>query len=357
MTTSWKIYTTNPEAWNAMLQACERAEKSIDLEQFIFVADKIGEKFIDVCARKAKEGVKVRFLWDAAGSFSFFGSSIVEDLKNKGIELTFFKTLLPGLSTFHDFRSWYFRNHRRTLVIDGKIGFTGSICIHEYTEEWRDTHILLKGPVVEDMQKAFERMLDRAHGRHVPRRIPDKRDREFEYITNTPLGRNRRLYNKIVEAIREAKEYIYISTPYFVPTHRLARALRLAARRGVDVRIIIPEKSDHPIVDLGARTFFHHMLNTGVKIHLYQGKMLHGKTIAVDGKWASAGTLNIDHISLLYNFEANIVSTNTTFADDISSHFIRDLRNTKEVTYEAWKNRSWTEKIAVFFVKFIRSFL
>ncbi|MDP3962718.1 MAG: phospholipase D-like domain-containing protein [bacterium] len=359
--TSWKTYTANPKAWKAMLQACENAEESIDLEQFIFMADEIGNKFIEVCTRKAREGVKVRFLWDAAGSFTFFGSSMVEDLKNKGIELVFFKTLFPGFFTIHDYRSWYFRNHRRTLVIDGKTGFTGSICISKEMKEWRDTHVKIEGPVVEDMKKAFERMLDRAHGKRVPRRIPEKRsggvDHEFEYITNTPMGRNRRLYNRIVEALRNADKYIYITTPYFVPTHRIARILRQAAHHGVDVKIIIPEKSDYPIVDLGARTFFHSLLWSGVKIYLYKGKMMHSKTVVVDDKWASVGTLNIDHISLLYNFEANLVTKNRHFAEELSSHFAHDLQSSQEITYEEWKNISFVKKIVLFFVKFIRGFL
>ncbi len=355
--TTWELYTTNPTAWDAMLEACEEAKESIDLEQFIFVADEIGNKFIDVCARKTKEGVKVRFLWDAAGSFTFSGSSIVEDLKHKGIELIFFKTLFPGFFTMHNYRSWYFRNHRRTLVIDGKVGFTGSICIYKYMEKWRDTHVRIEGPVVKNMQKAFEGMIDRAHGKRVPKRQDVGKSHDFEYITNTPLGKNRQLYRKVVEAIRDSKKYINIISPYFVPTHKISRVLRLAAHRGVEVKIIIPERSDFPIVDLAARTFFHNMLKSGVRIYLHKGEMIHSKTMVVDGNWASMGTLNLDHISLLYNFEANIVTDNEKFAKELDEHFEDDLKSSQEVTYEEWKNRFFVEKIATFFVKFFRSFL
>ncbi len=355
--TIWNTYTENTEAWKAMLIACENATETIDLENFIFEKDELGNHFIEVCTRKASLGVRVRFIWDAAGSFSFFSSSIVEELKNKGIELVFFKTLLPSIFTFHRYRSWYFRNHRRTMIIDGKTGFTGSVSISQRTEKWRDTNVELQGPVVKDMQDEFEKMWARAKGNKVSEGFAKKNDYEFQYITNTPLLRKHHLYRTIVEAIRNAKRNIYITTPYFVPTHRIARVLRLAAHRGVSVHILIPEKSDYPIVDLGARTFFHKLLKSGVRIYLYRGSLLHCKTIVIDDDWASVGTLNIDHISLLYNFEANIVTSNRQFVAELDAHFQKDIHNTEYITLEQWNNRYFLEKISTFCVKIIRIFL
>ena len=357
-TTSWELYTSNPQAWDAMLDACEEATTSIDLENFIFTPDAIGTKFIDVCARKAKQGVKVRFIWDAAGSFSFFGATIVEDLKAKGIELVFFKTLLPHIFKIHKFRSWYFRNHRRTLVVDGKIGFTGSTSISIRMEKWRDTNIRVEGPVVKDMQKAFERMWERAQGNKLEKIHGDtKTDQEFEYTTNNPFPRKNFLYTKIITAIRTSQECIDITVPYYVPTHRISRVIRLAARRGVKVRLILPEMSDFPTVDLGARTYFHSLLHAGVKIFLYKGKMIHTKSIVIDTAWATVGTLNLDNISLRYNFEANLVSSNREFVAELSSHFENDLKSCTEVTLKEWDDRFFVEKIATFLVKFLRMFL
>ena len=355
--TKWNLYTSSPEIWEAMLRACREAKETIDLEQFIFTADEIGSRFIEVCTEKAKEGVKVRFLWDAAGSFTFFGSSIAEDLRKKGVTLVFFKTLFPNLFSMHNYRSWYFRNHRRTLIVDNKIGFTGSICISKRMENWRETHVEVHGAVVKDMQEAFERMWTRAHEKKVSKKIAKKRDHEFEYITNSPIPRQKALYNKVVEAIRNSRKYIYITTPYFVPTPRLARVLRLAAHRGVDVQIILPERSDYPIVDLGARTFWNSMLRSGVRIFLYKKGIIHSKTIVIDGDWSSVGTLNFDNISLLYNFESNLVTTNSKFAEELASHFVHDLKECQEITHENWKKRFFVEKIATFFVKIFRSFL
>lgn len=355
--TNWKLYTSNEQTLQAMIESCEQAKETIDLEQFIFVIDNFGNKLIEVCSRKAKQGVKVRFIWDSAGSFSFMGSEIIENLKDKGIELVFFKTLLPSIFDAPNYRSWYFRNHRRTLIIDKKIGFTGSICIYEKTKNWRDTNIKIEGPVLKDMNITFERMWNRAHGKKLPKiKYDTYNDQEFKYVSNSPLPRHRRLYNQLVEAIRNSKKYIYITTPYFVPTHRLARVIKLAAHRGVDVRIIIPEHSDHTFVDLAARTYFYNLLKSGVRIFLYKERMIHCKTIIIDDDWSSIGTLNIDHVSLLYNFEANIISSNINLSRELVSHFFTDTNNSEEITLEKWNQRYWVEKFAGIFIKLIRSF-
>ncbi len=300
--TLWKLYTTNESGWEAMIEACEHAKISIDLEQFIFITNEIGKRFIEVCARKAAEGVKVRFLWDAAGSFSFFGSSIASELKGKGIELIFFKTLLPSIFELHRYKSWYFRNHKRTLVIDNKVGFTGSICVSDEMINWRDTVVRLEGSIVERMQLEFERTWNRAL--HKKKRNKDLQNirstGEFRYVTNYPFPRKHFLHKEIIEKIRTAKRYIYITTPYFVPTRHLSRVIRRAAERGVDVRIIVPVWSDHPIVDLCSRSFYTQMLKAGVRIYLYKGEMVHNKTITIDDTWSTVGTLNLDSISLIF---------------------------------------------------------
>lgn len=340
-----------------MIKACEEAKESIDLEQFIFVPDDLGNRLIDVCSERAANGVKVRFIWDAAGSWSFFGAGIISDLAKKGIELVFFKTLFPKIFDAHDYKSWYFRNHRRTLVVDGKTAFTGSICIYEKMKDWRDTCIKIQGPVVRDMQDSFNRMWLRAQGKRLPKiKIHKYHDHEFRYVTNTPIPGHKRLYNNLVDSVRGAEKSIFLTTPYFVPTRRLAKTLRLQAQRGVDVRILMPSWSDNTLVDLCARTFFNSMLKSGVKIFLYKEGMLHAKTMIIDGKKGGVGTMNLDNVSLNYNFEANIVSENVTFAEELTKHFMHDLEKSEEMTFEKWKNRYWVEKIASFFMRFVRGF-
>lgn len=355
--TSWNFYTTNDEGWDAMLQACEDAKESIDLEQFIFIRNDIGNKFIDVCSRKAALGVKVRFLWDAAGSFSFYNSSTITELKEKGIELVFFKTLFPSIFKFHNYKSWYLRNHKRTLVVDNKIGFTGSICFSDEMKNWRDTVVRLDVPVVKEMQEEFESTWNRAKNRKKDKVHKSKSGSEFRYVTNYPFIRKHFLYKETIEAIRTARKSILITTPYFVPTRHLSKVIRGAGKRGVEIKIIVPLWSDHPIVDLCSRSFYTKMLKAGVRIYLYKGEMVHSKTMIVDGKWSSVGTLNMDAASLLYNFEANIISTNVLFASELTEHFNTDLKDTDEVTYEVWNNRFWVEKFFGYFARFLRDFL
>jgi len=355
--TTWTLYNANEEAWEAILADCAKAQKSIVLEQYIFVPDEFGNKLIDICTERAAHGVNIRFLWDANGSFSLWGANTVADLRNKNIQLLFWKTLIPNYSKVSNWRSWFFRNHRRTLVIDGEIGYTGSMCVYEPMKKWRDTNLRLQGPVVKEMQNAFDRMWARAtENKHFPRRTR-VRDHEFKYITNNPAPRRRHIYSELVEAIRSARKYIYITTPYFVPTHRIIRILRLAARRGVDVRIIIPENSNYYAVDLGARSYFNTLLQSGIRIFLYSGNLIHAKTAVIDGEWSTVGSMNLDRISLLYNFEANIVSRNPKFAEELAALFVKDITDSKEVNLKDWQNRFFIEKIPEILIKLVRKFL
>jgi cardiolipin synthase len=360
--TTWTLYASNEEAWEAMLADCAKAQRSIVLEQFIFVRDDYGSRLIDICAERAAAGVDVRFLWDAAGSFSFLGSNIADDLRTKHIRLLFWKTLIPGYYSVPNLRSWFLRNHRRTLVIDEEIGYTGSICVKDAMKGWRDTNARFVGPIVSQMQSAFERMWARADDKkHLPPRVAP-RDHEFAYMTNYPSPGKRRIYRSLVEAIRNAQKYIYLTTPYFVPTRRLSRVIKLAAHRGVDVRIILPEKTDHyPAMDIGARSFFSTLLESGVRIFLYPNKngdsLIHGKTAVIDGEWSTIGSLNLDNVSLLYNFEANVVTTNSRFAEELVSHFVHDMSLSKEVSKEAWERRFFLEKLPEYAIKIVRKFL
>ena len=341
----WKLFEINRDAWLSMLSDCARAKKSIVLEQFIFVNDEFGQKLINVCAERAKEGVIVRFLWDAAGSFTFWGSGIVENLAKKGIELVFWKTLIPGYYKVPDYRSWYLRNHRRTLVIDNEIGYTGSICVENDKKNWRDTNVRMTGPVVLEMTSAFERMWARAKRiRKLPRRR-HAHDPEFRYLTNFPSPGRRHIYAAVVDAIRQATSYVYITTPYFVPTRRLLLAIKGASERGCEVRLIVPERSDYYVVDLGARAFFNTLFQSGVKIFLYTGNMIHCKSVIVDGVWATVGSMNMDSVSLLYNFEANIITTNAKFIGELKRHFAHDLEEARQVIASEWYKRFFLEKI------------
>lgn len=355
---SWTLYSDNQNAWDSILKDCSNAKKSIVLEQFIFATDEFGQKLIDICAERASKGVSVKFLWDAAGSFTFWGSNIVEDMRKKGIQLQFWRTLIPSYFKIPNYRSWYLRNHRRTLVIDGEIGYTGSMCIQNEFKNWRDTNVRLEGYVVGSMQNAFDRMWARAlKHRPLPPRVKIDNS-EFLYITNFPAPGKHEIYEHLVTAMRLAKKYIYITSPYFVPPHRMLKTIRTAAKKGVKVKIILPEKTDHyPTLDIAARSFFSTLLESGVEIFLYKGNLIHSKAVTIDGTWATVGSLNLDNASLLYNYEANIVTTNDDFAIELTDHFNNDLTNSIQVDRQEWKNRFFMEKIPEFLIRLVRKFL
>ena len=203
----------------------------------------------------------------------------------------------------------------------------------------------------------------------LPKRRPlppplKSRNSEFRYLTNYPAPGRRFLYSHIIESIRNADKFVYITTPYFTPTHTLLRAITQAARRGVDVRIMLPERTDHyPILDLAAQSYFTKLFEAGARVFLYAGNhgdsdnIIHGKTVVIDGKWATVGSLNFDSVSLLYTYEANIVSTNATFAGELVSHFVHDMSLSTEVSHTEWRKRLFIQKIPEYLVKFIRRFL
>lgn len=354
--TRWSLYTSPTTTWEAIFAACKQATQSIDLEQFIFVDDEIGRKLLDICATKAQQGVRVRLLWDGAGSFNLFGNFLISELSQKHIQVAFFNTILPR--AFHNHRWWFFRNHRRSIVIDKTIAFTGSFSIWEKTKEWRDTTVRIEGSIVASIEASFEVMWARAHNIKTDwsARAVSSED-GFSYVTNSPVPGKQFLYHRIIDAIRNARSYICITTPYFVPDRRLIRVLRLAARRNVLVQIIIPESSDHPVVDLGAESYFHVLLTAGVKIFRIKQPLIHSKSIVIDDDWATIGTMNLDSVSLHYNFEANIVSNKREFVEEIKTIFYQDLEIATEVQPHIWESRPFTQKWLEFLVRFVRTFL
>lgn len=341
---NWTIHRDSVVAWKEMLDACKNAQETVDLEQFIFVPDDIGKQFLDVCIEKAQQGVRVRLLWDAAGSFSFFGAGMIEDLKKKGVHLRFFKALIPRNAWNH--RLWFFRDHRRSLVVDGRIAFTGSASIWEETHDWTETHIKVTGPIVFSITETFEQMWRRADtktyrwNKQTPRIYGD-----IAYVTNSPIRKMRFLYKEIYDALEKAEKSICITTPYFCPDRTMLRQLLKARKRDVVIKLILPEQSDHFFVDLGAYSFFNRLLKAGVRIFFYEKGMIHSKSIIVDDTWATTGTLNFDNVSLRYNFEANIVTTNPQLISDLKTIFQDDLNASKEVTQETWKTRPLIQKV------------
>ena len=358
-----------------MLADCEEARKSIDIEQFIFEPDELGKRFFEVLKKKSKEGVRVRIICDAVGSYSFLNSQAERELKAEGVEIKFFNPIKPW--RIGNFSSWFLRDHRKLLIVDGEVGHTGGVGLEKRMENWRDTNVRMTGPVVSEMSSVFERMWlvspERKFFRFKPTFSPGS---EFSFLTNSPRFRGRYIYHDLLRNIRSAKHYLYITTPYFVPSIRVFSALTKAAKRGVDVRLLLPEASDVKTVDFAAGSYFILALNAGVKIYLYphtqkvgdanrrtnnvasrdngtnqyhknrgvgvydNNRILHTKTAVSDDVWGTVGSANMDNQSLLLNFEGNIRSSNSTFISELKAQFREDISEIAPLTKEAWMGRS-----------------
>jgi cardiolipin synthase A/B len=351
----WCFYRSSAHAWDTLYEACAKAKSSIDFEQYIFADDAAGSRFIDLFERKSKEGVRVRLLCDMQGSFSFFISSRVRELEEAGAKVQFFNPVSPW--RVRKFFSWFNRDHRKLVIIDRELGFTGGVGVRADMTYWQDMMVSFAGDVVIELEQAFEHMWystkrDQFLRFKDPKQTPDG----FFVATNAPHFRQRHINGITLEAMRGAKKSVYITTPYFVPDTKFFRVLRLAARRGIDVRLLIPKVTNHLLVDFASHSFYSRALRFGVRIFEYgDGEkakaeerihtMHHGKTIVIDGEWASVGSANIDNLSTFFNHELVVASVNKKFAADIQGVFLDDLQYAKEIRLNEWKARAFSSKV------------
>jgi cardiolipin synthase A/B len=339
----WKLYSNSHEAWEAMYADCEKAKESIDYETYIFTVDEIGQRFIDLFIKKSLEGVRVRILLDMVGSYGLYISRLPEELQRSGVEVRFFNPVSPWRIT--NFTSNFFRMHNKMLVVDHNIVHTGGVNIRDDMRSWRDSNVRLQGELAEEATFIFARMWRIIEqGKFLPFKKTSIYVKNFAFSTNAPHLRQRFIYNELVEAIRNAKKYVYLTTPYFVPDIRLLRVIRLAARRGVDVRILLPLVSNYKSIDVAAQSYFTLLLKSGVKIYRYKDPMLHAKTAVIDREWSTIGSFNLDGQSLLFNYELNVVSHSEEFAFELQEIFMKDLQKAHPVLANEWYGRSILRK-------------
>lgn len=355
--TVWQFATTTKEAWVQSLKLIGEARESLYIEQFLFFPDSAGEAFIEVLIKKAREGVHVKLIVDSVGSFPLGRSDYLQKMEEAGVKIKFFNWMLPFSKNSK--KLWYFRNHRRMIIVDRNIMITGGTCIGKHMEDWRDTQVRIEGPVVQQAVKVFDQTWKKVYKKHtLSLGVQYKSGIDgFSYITQAPFLAERHVYHRLIDAIRQAKKYVYLTTPYFLPDNRLQRVLILAAKRGVDVRILIPKISNHHVVQIGAQTYFEYFLRRGVKIYRYTESMLHAKTAVIDDEWGMIGTMNLDNISLRYNFESAIVSTNPLCVTELREHFQADEKHAELLSLDEWNNRSILEKFQEAVVWPIRKFL
>lgn len=342
-----EIFTDGNEKFDALIADMEQAKDHIHLIYYIIRNDNLGQRIADTLVKKAKEGVKVRFLYDDMGSRGL-GKKYITRLKDAGVEVeSFFPPLIPKVN----FKINH-RNHRKLAIIDGNIGYIGGFNIgDEYlgaSEKfgyWRDTHLRVIGESVRNMQIRY--ILD---WNQASRNTILYEDRYFEsnpqgdvgiqIVSSGPDSDWEQIKIGYIKMIMEARDYVYIQTPYFIPDESLADAVRIAVLSGVDVRIMIPNKPDHPFVYWATYSYVGELLEAGAKIYVYQPGFLHAKTIVVDGKIASVGTANIDVRSFRLNFEVNAFLYSEKIARKLVSEYHKDIANSNELTWDVYKQRS-----------------
>ncbi|MFB4170121.1 cardiolipin synthase [Virgibacillus sp. JSM 102003] len=344
---SVKIYTDGEEKFTALLEDLEKAKDHIHLLYYIIRHDQLGKRIADVLIRKASQGVEVRALYDDMGSRGI-SKKFLNRMRKAGVQVeSFFPPKIPKVNLKINYR-----NHRKLAIIDGTVGYIGGFNIgDEYLGHnkkfgyWRDTHLRISGDAVPNMQTRF--ILD---WNQASRNDIMYEDRYFEaesdgdvgvqIVSSGPDSDWEQIKNGYIKMIMTAKEYVYIQTPYFIPDESLRDALRIAVLSGVDVKIMIPNKPDHPFVYWATLSYIGDLLNAGADVYIYQHGFLHAKTIVVDGKIASVGTANIDVRSFRLNFEVNAFLYDKGLAERLVEAFHDDVARSTIMTRKLYAKRS-----------------
>ncbi|MFD1019964.1 cardiolipin synthase [Thalassobacillus hwangdonensis] len=342
-----ELYTDGQKKFHALMEDIERATDHIHLLYYIIRDDQLGERLAEALIKKIDEGVHVRVLYDDMGSRSL-KRRYIKKIKDAGGEVeSFFPPLIPKLNLKINYR-----NHRKLVIIDGRIGYIGGFNIgDEYLGfnkrfgYWRDTHLRVEGGAVHNMQTRF--ILD---WNHASRRDIQYEDRYYksepvgnaamQIVSSGPDSEWEQIKHGYIKMILSAKEYIYIQTPYFIPDDSLLDALRIAVLSGVDVRLMIPNKPDHPFVYWATYSNVGDLLKAGATIYIYQKGFLHAKTIVVDGKIASVGTANIDVRSFRLNFEVNAFLYEPDISRELAERFDEDTAESTQLTWKLYQKRS-----------------
>jgi cardiolipin synthase len=337
-------YTFGQHLYDDMIEAIDAAQDFVYLASYIWKGDEVGQAVKDAVVRAADRGVLVCVVYDA------FANLVVPRSFQKfpeGVHVLRFPVLRTWVPII-DVRSTG-RDHRKILVVDGRIGFVGGYNIGStYADSWRDTHVRVTGPAVWELENSFVDFWNRhraqGHGPVLPDSGTDLWDPSIVAARNEPsrvIYPVRALY---LEAIDRAMHRVWITQGYFIPDREIKAALLAAANRGVDVRVIMPARSNHVLADVVAHSYFSELLEGGVHLHLYRDVMVHAKTMTVDGHWATIGTANIDRLSLQGNYEINLEITDTDQAAVMEEIFRTDLENCDEVLLEEWEERTWPRK-------------
>ena len=342
-------------AYAAMFKAMQSARDHINLETFIIDDDEVGRKFSDLLLKKQAEGVQVNLIYDSVGSFTT-PAAFFQRLRDGGIQVVEFNPINP----LKAHGNWLLAHpdHRKILIVDGKIVITGGINISSvYSSKlsgwhkgkgtplpWRDTDVQIEGPAVAEFQKLFLDTWPKQNGPKLSERnyypsLKEDGNALVRVVGSTPGSDNRITFIVYVAAITFAEHSIHLTNAYFIPDDQILDAFTDAARRGVDVKIILPGTSDSSLGLYAARYNYSELLESGVKIYERHNALLHAKTAVIDGVWSTVGSTNIDYWSLLSDDEVNAVVLSREFAIEMEKTFAKDLVQSHQIKWEEWKER------------------
>lgn len=344
------VYTTGFPKLEALIKELSKAKHHIHLEYYIFENDPVGTLVKDVLIDKAKEGIEIRLLYDDVGCWHV-PNRFFEEMKEVGIDVrSFLKVRFPQFTSKVNYR-----NHRKIVIIDGKIGFIGGMNIAERYMRgfkwgiWRDTHIKIQGKAVYGLQTAFLMdwyFVDRTlltSAKYFPS-IESSGNSIAQIVTSEPIGQWKEIMQGLTLAINCARKYFYIQTPYFLPTEPILAALQTAALAGVDVRLMMPLHADNRITHLGSCSYLKDILKAGVKVYFYKKGFLHSKLMVSDDTMSTVGSTNMDFRSFEHNFEINAFMYDKETALRMKEIFLKDQKESEQVLLKNWEKRPLQRK-------------
>lgn len=353
-----EILSTGEGTFESMFDTIKNAKEHIHLEFFIFDDDNISNKLRELLIQKAKEGVRVRMIYDYWGSFGLT-KKYIKSLRDGGV---YVKPFLPFRWKITRSSKINYRNHRKLVVVDGKVGFTGGINVADryiYGNNlgmWRDTFVKLEGPSVHGLQLLFiidwyfvERKIIEG-AKYFPK--PQQFNNNLvQIVSSGPDTDWEAIMQGLASAFMSATKYIYIHTPYFMPSEVIGTCLQMSALSGVDVRLMIPEHSDSKLSDASTSSFLGQALESGMRVYKYQNGFLHSKAIVIDDFVSIVGSCNLDERSFMQNFEANAFIYEKKTALRLKELFIKDIDRCEEITLATWTNRKRKQKLRESFAR------
>ena len=337
------LFTEGDSLYAAMLASIRSARHAVRLESYIFAGDEVGWQFAETLAERAAAGVKVKLHLDAAGAFGSASRAVERHLRDRGVRVKWFHRW-----SWRQPLRYNRRNHRKLLAIDERIAYVGGFNIHRESSRrsygearWRDTHAAVSGALAHDAVRLFD-----AFWRGDRRWTPAERgDLASRLVSNHTRACRHRIHCLYSDALAAARERIFLTTPYFVPDLVTQQRLIRAARRGIDVRLLVPSRSDVPITRWAARAFYGALMSAGVRIYEYLPRMLHAKTVLVDGEWAALGTANLDYRSFFLNYELVLATREPRSCALLERHFLGDLTESVPIVPGAWAGRRWPARM------------